>query len=242
MYKLDMNKILILGLLAILGCSQTQESNQTSTNTDSKVTQNTSQVTVTEVPTPVLIPTPTPTPTLTPRLQPTAPAILQTIPTLQPLPPLTQNTPQTVVPEVGKKIASSQKLAANIRASIGCGIVNEEYRTKVAAMAIALTNPKATEQLTEPQFYQAVRQSVAENQAKANNLVAEFRAKNCGAQSKNVNTNTQKVPTPTDKVILEQSGSCKDLSARGISNINVKANPWARELDQDKDGTACESN
>lgn len=232
-----MKKILILGLLAIFGCQTTQRSSQTPTT---KVTTTTSNVTETVAPTPTILPTlliPTPTPTA--------------IKTFQPLPPLTQTTPLPPVPNINQPIASSEKLAANIRSSIDCGTVNEEYRTKVVAMAIALTNPKATEKLTEPQFLQAVRQSIAENQAKANNLVTEFRAKNCGAQSQNVNTKTQKTqkiqktqkaPTPTDKVVLEQSGSCSDLKARGITNINVKTNPWAKNLDQDKNGIACESN
>ncbi|BAZ18686.1 hypothetical protein NIES4071_105710 (plasmid) [Calothrix sp. NIES-4071] len=94
--------------------------------------------------------------------------------------PTAQSLPQkTTAPSVTKQIPSAQKFAANIRSSIGCGAVNEEYKTKVVAVAVAQTNQKATEKLTEPQFYQAVRQSIKENQAQANNLVAEFRASNC---------------------------------------------------------------
>ncbi|MBW4598374.1 MAG: excalibur calcium-binding domain-containing protein [Calothrix sp. FI2-JRJ7] len=234
-----MKKILILGMLAIVGCQTTQQSSQIPTSTETKVTTTTSQVTETVAPTPTIL-------TTLPPLSIPTPTIIQT---LSPLPPLTtQKTPLTIAPNIDKPIPSSQKLAANIRSSVGCGVVNEEYRTKVAAMALALANPKATEQLTEPQFYQAVKQNIINNQAKTNNLIAEFRASNCGAQSKNVNTKTQKLqkpqkaPIPTDKVILEQSGSCQDLNARGISNINVQINPWAKALDQDKDGIACESN
>ena len=107
-------------------------------------------------------------------------------------------------------------------------------------MAVAQSNQKATEKLTEPQFYQAVRQSIKENQAQANNLVAEFRAKNCAQ----VRGNGVKVVAPSQKrnIIPEQTGNCKDLSARGISNIDVKANPWASRLDRDNDGIACEAN
>lgn len=234
-----MKKILILGMLAIVGCQTTQKSSQIPTSTETKVTTTTSQVTETVVPTPTTLTTLPPLPIPTP-------TIIQTLPPL--LPPLTtQKTPLTIAPNIDKPIPSSQILAANIRSSIGCGVVNEEYRTKVAAMAVALANPKATEQLTETQFYQAVKQNIIKNQAKTNNLVAEFRASNCGAPQ-NINTKTQKVekpqkaPTPTDKVILEQSGSCQDLNARGISNINVQINPWAKPLDQDRDGIACKSN
>ncbi|NJL64534.1 MAG: excalibur calcium-binding domain-containing protein [Methylacidiphilales bacterium] len=42
--------------------------------------------------------------------------------------------------------------------------------------------------------------------------------------------------------IPSQSGSCKNLRARGIENIDVKANPWAKRLDRDDDGVACEAN
>lgn len=107
--------------------------------------------------------------------------------------------------------------------------------------AVAQTNKKATEKLTEAQFYQAVKQSIKENQAQANNLVTEFRASNC-AQTRNTSSTVVKAPVFTGKVVIEQAGSCKDLRARGISNINVKTNPWASKLDRDNDGIACESN
>lgn len=229
-----MKSVLVLGLLAVAGC-QTQNLSRTPTTTETTATTTTSQVVQTTAP---------------PALQtilPTAPA--QTLP---PLPPLTQNTPKTVVPNIAtnidKPIASSSKLAANIRSSIGCGVVNEEYRTKVVAMAIAQTNPKATEKLTQPQFYQAVKQSITSNQAQANNLVSQFRAQNCSSQSQKTSTDKTQAkaprakPTPDGKVILEQSGNCSDLRARGISNIDVKINPWASGLDTDKDGIACEAN
>ncbi|BAZ18685.1 hypothetical protein NIES4071_105700 (plasmid) [Calothrix sp. NIES-4071] len=45
-------------------------------------------------------------------------------------------------------------------------------------------------------------------------------------------------PVQSSNVVPEQSGNCKDLSARGISNIDVKANPWASRLDRDNDGIA----
>jgi Excalibur calcium-binding domain len=48
-------------------------------------------------------------------------------------------------------------------------------------------------------------------------------------------------PVKFSSAIPEQSGNCKDLRARGISNINVEANPWASRLDRDNDGIACES-
>jgi hypothetical protein len=66
--------------------------------------------------------------------------------------------------------------------------------TILTVMAIAQSNPKVTEKLTEPQFSQAVKQSIVENQAQANNLVAQFRASNC-AQTKNTPFKTVKAPT-----------------------------------------------
>jgi outer membrane biosynthesis protein TonB len=48
-------------------------------------------------------------------------------------------------------------------------------------------------------------------------------------------------PVTNGSAIPAQSGSCKDLKARGFSDIDVKSNPWASRLDKDKDGVACES-
>ncbi|MBW4600533.1 MAG: excalibur calcium-binding domain-containing protein [Calothrix sp. FI2-JRJ7] len=54
--------------------------------------------------------------------------------------------------------------------------------------------------------------------------------------------NIPKAPTFTsNSAIPPQSGTCKDLKARGISDIDVAANPWASRLDRDNDGVACES-
>lgn len=242
-----MKSVFFLGLLAIAGC-QTQNLSRTPTTAVTKATTSTSQVVQTTAQTPEIgqittLPTP-------PALQTALPTVPKE--TLPPLPSLSQSTPKTVVPNIAtnidKPIASSSKLAANIRSSIGCGVVNEEYRTKVVAMAIAHTNPKATEKLTQPQFYQAVKQSITSNQAQANNLVSQFRAQNCSSQSQKTTTNKTQAkvprakPTPNGKVILEQSGNCSDLRVRGISNIDVKINPWASGLDTDKDGIACEAN
>jgi hypothetical protein len=52
---------------------------------------------------------------------------------------------------------------------------------------------------------------------------------------------TKPAPLTSGSTIPAQSGNCKELRARGISNIDVKANPWAKRLDRDNDGVACES-
>ncbi|MBW4451107.1 MAG: excalibur calcium-binding domain-containing protein [Spirirestis rafaelensis WJT71-NPBG6] len=49
-------------------------------------------------------------------------------------------------------------------------------------------------------------------------------------------------PTTSSSVIPPQSGSCKDLAAKGIKNIDVATNSWASRLDRDNDGIACEAN
>ena len=145
------------------------------------------------------------------------------------------------------KQVSTTKLVANIRKDIGCGKVDKEYEIQVMAVAIAESNPKATEKLTEDQFYQAVRQTITENQTQANNLVAQYRTSNCSIVSKQQSKNVSVKPTvaPTVKTgaeIPEQSGNCEELSAKGITNIDVKINPWASRLDRDSDGIACEAN
>jgi hypothetical protein len=146
-----------------------------------------------------------------------------------------------------EKQVSTVKLIANIRKNIGCGEVDKQYQIQVMAIAIAQSNPKATQKLTEDQFYQAVRQTITEDQAQANNLVAQYRASNCGIASKQQSKVASVKPTvaPNNKtgtLVPEQPGNCKELGTRGITNIDVKANPWASRLDRDNDGVACEAN
>lgn len=154
---------------------------------------------------------------------------------------------KSVFTSSNNKQVSSNQLVANIRQNIGCGKVDKEYQIQVMAMAIAQSNPKATQKLTEDQFYQAVRQTIAENQAQANNLVAKYRASNCGIASKQQSkvASVKSTIAPNNKIgtlVPEQTGNCKELSARGITNIDVKTNPWASRLDRDNDGIACEAN
>lgn len=142
---------------------------------------------------------------------------------------------------------SPTKLVANIRKNIGCGAVDNEYKAQVMAMVIAEDSPKAIKKLTEKQFYQAVRQTIAENQAQANNLVTQYRESNCSIASKQYSKiETKLAPAPRtsvkNSVVSVQSGNCKDLKARGFNNIDVLVNPWASRLDRDKDGIACEAN
>ncbi|MBW4602510.1 MAG: excalibur calcium-binding domain-containing protein [Calothrix sp. FI2-JRJ7] len=140
------------------------------------------------------------------------------------------------------------KLVANIRKNIGCGAVDNEYKAQVMAMVIAEDSPKAVKKLSERQFYQAVRQTIGENQAQANDLVAQYRESNCSIASKQYSKiETKLAPTPrtsvTNGVVVPvQSGNCKDLKARGFNDIDVSVNPWASWLDRDKDGIACEAN
>lgn len=155
---------------------------------------------------------------------------------------------RVVVYQPQNVFVSPTKLVANIRKNIGCGAVDNEYKTQVMAMVIAEDSPKAVKKLTEEQFYQAVRQTIAENQAQANNLVTQYRESNCSiASNKEYKTQIKLAPTPRTSVknsvvVSVQSGNCKDLKARGIKDIDVSVNPWASKLDRDKDGIACEAN
>lgn len=154
---------------------------------------------------------------------------------------------RVVVYQPQNVFVSPTKLVASIRKNIGCGAVDNEYKTQVMAMAIAQDSPKAVKKLTEEQFYQAVKQTIAENQAHANNLVAQYRESNCSVASKQYSKTEVKVaPTSNtsvkNSVVSVQSGNCKDLKAQGFSNIDVLVNPWASRLDRDKDGIACEAN
>ncbi|OKH46700.1 hypothetical protein NIES2101_24550 [Calothrix sp. HK-06] len=157
-------------------------------------------------------------------------------------------TKRVVVYQPHNVFVSPTKLAANIRKNIGCGAVDSEYKAQVMAMVIAKDSPKAVKKLTERQFYQAVRQTIAENQAQANDLVAQYRESNCSIASKQYSKiETKLAPTPRTSVkngvvVPVQSGNCKDLKAQGIKDIDVSLNAWASRLDRDKDGIACEAN
>ncbi|RUT06812.1 hypothetical protein DSM106972_030690 [Dulcicalothrix desertica PCC 7102] len=154
---------------------------------------------------------------------------------------------RVVVYQPQSTFVSPTKLVANISKNIGCGAVDKEYKAQVMAMVIASDSPKAVKKLTERQFYQAVRQTIAENQAQANDLVAQYREANCSIAFKQQSkTQTKLAPTRStsvkNSVVSVQSGNCKDLKAQGIKNIDVFMNPWASRLDRDKDGIACEAN
>lgn len=155
---------------------------------------------------------------------------------------------RVVVYQPQNVFVSPAKLVANIRKNIGCGAVDNEYKAQVMAMVIAKDSPKAVKKLTERQFYQAVRQTIAENQAQANNLVTQYRESNCSIASKQYSKiETKLAPAPRTSVkngvvVPVQSGNCKDLKAQGFNNIDVSVNAWASRLDRDKDGIACEAN
>lgn len=126
--------------------------------------------------------------------------------------------------------------------------MDKQYKAQVMAMVIAKDSPKAVKKLTEKQFYQAVRQTITENQAQANDLVAQYRESNCSIASKQQFKTeiklapTPRTPTKNSVVVSVRSGNCKDLKAKDIKNIDVSVNSWASKLDRDKDGIACEAN
>ena len=92
-----------------------------------------------------------------------------------------------------------------------------------------------------------MKKSIADYPQRAEGLVAEYRsqyctvAKNPTATTSTAVDNKQPVIVSTGEVIPPQSGSCKELKARGIKNIDVAVNPWAKKKDRDDDGIACES-
>lgn len=103
------------------------------------------------------------------------------------------------------------------------------------------------EGLSRKQIRQAVKKSIADYPERAEGLVKEYRSQFCQV-SKNPTSvksnslgNTQRTTVSTGEVISRQSGSCKQLRARGIKDIDVAANPWAKGKDRDDDGIACES-
>ncbi|BAY86769.1 hypothetical protein NIES267_62800 [Calothrix parasitica NIES-267] len=141
-----------------------------------------------------------------------------------------------------QKPVSVDKLVANISSKIGCGKVDQKYKIRVATIAIANYNPKILEGLSRKQIRQAVKKSIADYPERAEGLVEEYRSQFCQvAQNPTAIDNQQRV-TSTAKVIPPSKlNSCKKLRARGIKDIDVAVNPWARKFDRDDDGIACES-
>lgn len=146
-----------------------------------------------------------------------------------------------------EKPISVDKLVANISSKIGCDEVDQKYKIRVVTIAIANYNPQSLQGLSRKQIRQAVKKSIADYPERAEGLVQEYRSQFCTV-TKNVTPensiavdNKQQVNTITGEVIPQQSGTCKQLRARGIKNIDVAINPWARKKDRDNDGIACES-
>ncbi len=259
-----MHKIILVLTIAVtmFGCS-TPDSDMPISQAPVASTTATPEITPTPVETlPQLVSTPVETLTQVvatplPKL-PELPAPNQTLPSLAvsapigvksslPVATITSSSILNSATSSNEKQVSTAKLVANIRKNIGCGKVDREYQIQVMAIAIAQSNPKATQKLTEDQFYQGVKQTIAENQTQANNLVAQYRASNCGIASKQQSKvrSVKPIKVPSNKlgtVIAKQSGNCKELKAKGIKNIDVALNPWASELDRDNDGIACEAN
>ena len=180
---------------------------------------------------------------------------LQAVPTANPI-AKSAAKPTNLTPKVkqspksttnAEKPVDVDKLVANISSKIGCGEVDQKYKIQVATIAIAQYNPQSLEGLSRKQIRQAVKQGIADYPERAEGLVKEYRSQFCTvatnptpAKSTAVD-NKQQVTTTTGEVIPPQSGSCKELRARGIKDIDVAANPWARKKDRDNDGIACES-
>lgn len=146
-----------------------------------------------------------------------------------------------------EKPVALDKLVANISSKIGCGEVDQKYKIQVATIAIANYNPQSLEGLSRKQVRQAVKKSIVDYPERAEGLVQEYRSQFCTIAENSTVTkstavnNKQQVSTSTGEVIPPQSGTCKELRARGIKNISVAANPWAKVKDRDNDGIACES-
>ncbi|MGB3758652.1 MAG: excalibur calcium-binding domain-containing protein [Rivularia sp. (in: cyanobacteria)] len=186
--------------------------------------------------------------------KPAAKSIAQTsIPTLKATPSI-KETVKPVINKTGVKSTNNaekpvaiDKLVADISDKIGCGKVNQKYKIQVATIAIANYNPQSLQGLSRKQIRQAVKKSIADYPERAEGLVQEYRsqyctvAKNPTEAKSTVVDKKQQVTTTTGEVIPAQSGTCKELKAKGIKNIDVAVNPWAIKKDRDNDGIACES-
>ncbi len=146
-----------------------------------------------------------------------------------------------------EKPVAIDKLVANIGSKIGCGEVDQKYKIQVATIAIANYNPQSLQGLSRKQIRQAVKKSIADYPERAEGLVKEYRSQFCTVAKNPTEAKStavdkkQQVTTSSGEVIPAQSGTCKELRARGIKNIDVAINPWAKVKDRDDDGIACES-
>ncbi len=145
-----------------------------------------------------------------------------------------------------EKPVAIDKLVANIGSKIGCGEVDQKYKIQVATIAIANYNPQSLQGLSRKQIRQAVKKSIADYPERAEGLVQEYRSQFCTVaknptEAKSTAVDKKQQVTNSGEVIPAQSGTCKELRARGIKNIDVAINPWAKVKDRDDDGIACES-
>ncbi len=190
-------------------------------------------------------------------IQPEKPAGKSTAQTSIPTLKATPSIKETVKPVINKTVVKSKitaekpvsvdKLVADISDKIGCGKVNQKYKIQVATIAIANYNPQSLQGLSRKQIRQAVKKSIADYPERAEGLVEEYRSQFCTVAKNPTDAKStpvdkkQRVTTSSGEVIPQQSGTCKELRARGIKNIDVAINPWASKKDRDNDGIACES-
>ncbi|AFY52928.1 putative calcium-binding protein [Rivularia sp. PCC 7116] len=249
-----MNKKFIFTLIAltVAGCGTSTSSKKAieSPQLQEPIAETTPVSRIVPEVTPLLIPTLQAVPELDPTnksvaqlTKPLPTETLQAVPTANPVAESAQKAANSAqkIEQAAKstnnsdKPVSIDKLVANINSKIGCGKVNENYKIKVATIAIANYNPQSLQGLSRKQIRQAVKQSIADYPERAEGLVAEYRSQNCTvAQNPTAATSNQVIPSP-------QLNSCKQLKAQGIKDINVTTNPWAKRFDRDNDGIACES-
>ncbi len=170
-----------------------------------------------------------------PELNPTAKPVIKS---LQPSPLATPTVNSKITPGNPDSVTKSIVDTSN---TLGCGKVDENYKIKVATIAIANYNPQSLQGLSESQIKNAVKQSITNYPERAEGLVAEYRSINCGAKTKSSAVDAKQFAVNPSSIIQPESVSCKELKARGITNIRVASNPWASRLDKDADGFACES-
>ncbi|MEM6753687.1 MAG: excalibur calcium-binding domain-containing protein [Cyanobacteria bacterium P01_C01_bin.38] len=252
-----MNKILLFTLLA-LSITACETSTSSKTTESSQIQEPVAEITPVSRIVPEVSPSSIPTLKAVPEpdiVKPLPSATLQAAPTANPI-AKSADKPINSSQEV-KQLAKStnnaekpvnlDKLVANISSKIGCGEIDQKYKIRVATIAIANYNRTSLQGLSRKQIRQAVKKSIADYPERAEGLVQEYRsqyctvAKNPTSENPIAVDNKQQVSATTSEIIPRQSGTCKELRARGIKNINVAANPWAKRKDRDNDGIACES-
>jgi Excalibur calcium-binding domain len=169
------------------------------------------------------------------------PVIFPSLPQNQAVKPVEQVPQAIATPTTTSTVVANPSLQAIPSPSI-TATPTQPIAVVVAPKAIVTPTDKVTERIYIPVYQNPITpKKVAVSPTLPTEIQTNPKAEVKRSPASKPKQPENRTPVTNGSTIPAQSGNCKELRARGIENIDVKANPWASRLDRDKDGVACES-